>query len=138
MAPVVNLSSPQYDEDHIHDTARDFKFAQHLFDELNHDLLRPPGDSKVIILSDSDEEEEGHEDKSVDAEYAATSTAVNPVSTASADDIGTPAKKFLTLAAAPTDADNDPGLQSNDSSDGLAPGLKMEEGTGGGDEADAP
>jgi hypothetical protein len=38
---------------------------------------------------------------SVDAEDAATSVAINPVSTASADDIGTPAEKSSTPAAPP-------------------------------------
>jgi hypothetical protein len=57
-APVVDLSSPQDEGDPIHDTARDFEFTQRLFGELNRNLLGPFGDDKVIILSDSDEEEE--------------------------------------------------------------------------------
>jgi hypothetical protein len=126
-------------EESIHDTTRDFEFAQHLFCELNRDLLGPPGDGKVIILSDSDEEkEEVHEEKSVSAEDAATFAAVNLVSTTSADDIGTPTEKSSTLAASPVDVDNDPGVEPNDSSDGLVPSLKVEEGTGGGDKAGAP
>jgi hypothetical protein len=68
--------------------------------------------------------------KSVSAEDVATPAAVNLVSTVSTDDIGTP-------AASPADADNDPEVEPNDSSDGLAPGLKVEEGNDGGDEADA-
>jgi hypothetical protein len=68
----------------------------------------------------------------------AASTAINPVSTALTDDISTPAEKSSTPAAAPADADNDPGVELNDSSDGLSPGLKVEEGTGDGDEASAP
>jgi hypothetical protein len=68
--------------------------------------------------------------KSVGAEDVATPAAVNLVSTVSTDDIGTP-------AASPADADNDPEVEPNDSSDGLAPGLKVEEGNDGGDEADA-
>jgi hypothetical protein len=61
---VVDLSSPLDEEEHIHDTARDFEFAQHLFGKLNRDLLGPLGDGKVIILSDSDKEkEEAHEEK---------------------------------------------------------------------------
>jgi hypothetical protein len=136
---VVDLSSPQSEEDLIHDTTCDFEFAQCLFGELNRDLLGAPGDGKVIILSDSDEEEEEvHEEKSVGAEDAATSAAVNPISIASADNIGTPAEKFSTLAASHADVDNDPGVEPNDSSDGLAPGPKVEEATGGGDAAGAP
>jgi hypothetical protein len=42
MAPVVDLSSPSDEEEPIHDTARDFKFAQRLFSELNRDLLESP------------------------------------------------------------------------------------------------
>jgi hypothetical protein len=90
----VDLYSPSDEEEPIHDTARDFEFTQRLFGELNRDLLGPPGDGKVIMLSDSDEEkEDAHEEKSTGAEDAATSAAINPVSTASADDIGTPAEK---------------------------------------------
>jgi hypothetical protein len=68
----------------------------------------------------------------------ATSTVVNPVSTVSADDIDTLTKKSSSLAASPTDAAKHPGVEPNDSSDGLAPGLKVEEGNNGGDEAGAP
>jgi hypothetical protein len=97
------------------------------------------GDGKVIILSDSDEEnEEAHEEKSTDVEDVATSTAVNSVSTTSADDIGTLAEKSSNAAASPADADNDPKVEPNDSSDGLALGLKVEKGNGGRDEVDAP
>jgi hypothetical protein len=68
---------------------------------------------------------------SVGTEDAATSVAINPVSTASADDIGTP-------AASPTDATEDLGAAPNDSGDGLAPFPNMEVGSGGGDEASTP
>jgi hypothetical protein len=106
---VVELSSPQGEENPIHDTARDFEFTQRLFGELNRALLGPPVNDKVIILGDSDEkEEEAHEEKSVDAEDATASTAINPVSTASANDIGTSTEKSSTPTTSPTDADNDP------------------------------
>jgi hypothetical protein len=96
-------------------------------------------DSKVIILSDStEEEEEAHEEKSTDTEDAAIFAAVNPVSTASTDDISTLAERSLTPAASPVDADNDPTVEPNDSSDGLASGLKVEEGTNSRDKAGAP
>jgi hypothetical protein len=68
----------------------------------------------------------------------ATSSAINLVSIASTDDIGTPAKKSSIPAASPANANNDPGVEPNDSSDGLALGLKVEEGTGGRDEASTP
>jgi hypothetical protein len=67
-----------------------------------------------------------------------TSTAVNPGSTASADNIGTPAEKSSAPTASPVNADNDLMAEPNDSSDGLALGPKMEEGSSGGDEADTP
>jgi hypothetical protein len=137
-APVVDLSSPQGEENPIHDITRDFKFAQRLFGELNCDLLGPPNDDKVIILSDPDEEEEAHEEKSISVEDVSASVAINPVSTASTGDIGTSAEKSSTPAASPTNADNDPRVELNDSSDGLAPSPKEEEGTNGGDEAGAP
>jgi hypothetical protein len=138
-APVVDLSSPQGEENLIHDIAHDFEFTQHLFGKLNRAFLGLPGDSKVIILSDSDEgEEETREEKSVGAKDAAASAAINLASTASADDINTPAEMSSTPAASPADADNDPRVGLNDSSDGLGPGPKVEEGTSGRDEADAP
>jgi hypothetical protein len=75
---------------------------------------------------------------SVGAEDAATSVAINPVSTAPTDDIGTPAEKSSTPAASPTDATEDLGAAPNDSGDGLAPFPNMEVGSGGGDEASTP
>jgi hypothetical protein len=138
-APVIDLSSSLDEEDFFADTSRDFEFTQRLYGKLNRDLLRPPDDGKVIILSDSNgEKEEAREEKPTDAEDVAVSTAVNPVSTASADDIGTPTERSSTPAASPAVANDDPGVAQNDSSDGLAPGPKMEEGVGGGDEAGAP
>jgi hypothetical protein len=136
---VIDLSSSSDEEDFIADTSRDFEFVQRLYGELNRDLLGSPSDGKVIILGESDEEkEEACEEKSAGIKDAATSAAVNLVSTASADDIGIPAQKSLTPAASPTDAAEDPRATPNDSSDGLVPGPKMEEGSGGRDEAGAP
>jgi hypothetical protein len=101
--------------------------------------LEPPSDGKVIILSDSDEEEEeACEENSADAKDAATVATINLISTTSTDDIGTMAEKSSTPAASPVDADNDSGVGPNDSSDGLTPGPKLQEDTGGEDEADAP
>jgi hypothetical protein len=82
------------EENPLHDIAHDFKFAQRLFGELNRAFLGPPSDGKVIILSDSDEEEgETCEENSVDAKDAAAAVAINPISTTSTDDIDTPAEK---------------------------------------------
>jgi hypothetical protein len=52
---VIDLSSSSDEEDFIADTSQDFEFTQRLYGEFNHDLLGPPGDSKVIILNDSNE-----------------------------------------------------------------------------------
>jgi hypothetical protein len=110
MAPVIDLSSSLNEENFIADTSRDFEFAQRLYGELNRDLVGPPDDSKVIILSDSGEEKEKvHEEESIGVEDAVASAAVNPISTASTDDIGIPAEKSLTPAACPADAAEDPG-----------------------------
>jgi hypothetical protein len=65
---VIDLSSSSDEEDFVADTSRDEDFPKRLFGDLNHDVPRPPGDGKVIILSDSDEEEEVHEE-TVDAMF---------------------------------------------------------------------
>jgi hypothetical protein len=106
MAPVVDLSSPQGEENPLNDIACDFEFARCLFSELNHAFLGPPDDDIVIILSDSDEaEKEAREENSGDTKDAAASATINPISTASADDIGTPIEKSSTPAASPADSD---------------------------------
>jgi hypothetical protein len=74
-APVIDLSSSSDEEDLIAATSHDFEFTQRLFGELNRAVLGPPGDDKVIILSDSDEEEV-HEEKITGIEDATTSGAV--------------------------------------------------------------
>jgi hypothetical protein len=84
---VIELSSSLDEEDSFDDTSCDFEFTQCFYGKLNRDLLEPPGDSKIIILSDSDEEKEGaHEEKSASAKDESTSAVVNSVSTTSADD----------------------------------------------------
>jgi hypothetical protein len=84
-APVIDLSSSSDEEDLITATSCDFEFAQRLFGELNCAVLGPPGDGKVIVLDDFDEEKEVQEEKIVATEPAATSTAVNLASVASTD-----------------------------------------------------
>jgi hypothetical protein len=81
---VIDLSSSPDAEDLIADTSHDFEFAQRLYSELNCIVLGPPGDDKIIILSDSDEEEV-REERTTGTEYVAISAAVNPASTVSAD-----------------------------------------------------
>jgi hypothetical protein len=62
-ASVIDLSSSSDDEDLIATTSHDFEFAQRLFGELNRVVLRSPGDSKIIILSDFDKEKVHEESK---------------------------------------------------------------------------
>jgi hypothetical protein len=60
------------------------------FGDLNRDVIGPSSDDNIIILSDSDKEEEDmREEKTIGTEDAATSAAVNPASTASIDDAST-------------------------------------------------
>jgi hypothetical protein len=48
--PVSGVSSL------VIDTSRNEEFARKLFGEFNRDILGPPGDSKIIIIDDSDDE----------------------------------------------------------------------------------
>jgi hypothetical protein len=98
---MVVLASPSGEEDFFADTSRDEELARKLFGDLNRDILGPPGDSKIIVLSDSDDENEAHEDAAVNAE-AAPPSAVN---------------SSVTLASA-SDADETPDAVQDDSSDG--------------------
>jgi hypothetical protein len=54
---VIDLSSSSDEEDLIADTSHDFEFTQRLNGELNRAVLGPSDDGKIIILSDSNEEE---------------------------------------------------------------------------------
>jgi hypothetical protein len=87
MILVVDLSS---DEEKIFpDITRDEEFARRLFGELNRELLGPLGDDNVIILSDSVEEEEVHEETTTNIKAAPPSAMNSPapsVSVATADD----------------------------------------------------
>jgi hypothetical protein len=83
---VVDLSSEE--EDASPDTSRDEEISQKLFGDLNRGLLGPPGDGNIIILIDSNEEEEVQEDDRANAE-ATPSSARNfpaPITSAAADD----------------------------------------------------
>jgi hypothetical protein len=55
---MIDLSSSLDEEDLIAATSHDFEFAQRLFGELNRAVLGPPGDGKVIVFDDSNEEKE--------------------------------------------------------------------------------
>jgi hypothetical protein len=125
-APVIDPSSSSNQEDLFADTSRDFEFTQRLYGKLNRNLLGLPGDGKIIILSDSDDEkEEARKEKSTGAKDVVASAIVNLASTNSADDVGALAEKSLTPVASPAGANKDPGALPIDSSDGLAPGPKM-------------
>jgi hypothetical protein len=62
---VVDLSS---EEEDASDTSQGEDIARKLFDDLNCGLMGPPNDGSVIIINDSEEEEEVCEDDRVDAE----------------------------------------------------------------------
>jgi hypothetical protein len=83
-APMIHLSLSLDEENFIADTSCDAEFVSKLFGDLNRDILGLPGDGKVIILDDSDEEKEASDDKMASTKLAATSAAVNPAPTASA------------------------------------------------------
>jgi hypothetical protein len=82
-APVTDPPSSSDEEDPITAISHDFEFTQRLIGELNRAVLGPPGDDKIIVLNDSDEEEM-REEKTTDTKTVAVSATVNPASTASA------------------------------------------------------
>jgi hypothetical protein len=115
------MSSSFDEEDLIVDTSHDEELARRLFDDLNHVFLGPPGDGKIIILINSNEEEEEvREEKTTGTKDAATSTAVNPASTAS------------------TDADDAPTGVKNDNSDDHTPDKEADGSSDSGDDAGLP
>jgi hypothetical protein len=83
---VVDLSSSSDEGDLIADVSWDEALARRLFGDLNHTVLGPPSDGKIIIFSDSDEEEEVHEKKPIDADVAPSSAVRSLASTVSVDD----------------------------------------------------
>jgi hypothetical protein len=104
----VDLALSSGREDSVADTSRDEKLARKLFSDLNRDILGPSGDGKIIVLSDSDDEDETSEDAAVNAKAA-------PPSAANSTDSPTSAPN----------ADETPDGVSDDNADG-------------GDEADSP
>jgi hypothetical protein len=71
-ALVVDLSSSFDEGDLIAGVSRD-EFTRKLFSDLNQDFLGPSDDGKIIILNDSNEEGEVHEEKATNAEAAPSS-----------------------------------------------------------------
>jgi hypothetical protein len=76
--PMIDSSS------FIVDTSCDEELTRKLFGDLNRDILEPPGDGKIIILDDTDDDGEAQEEKVVGIESMA--------SPASADDAPAEAK----------------------------------------------
>jgi hypothetical protein len=74
------------EEDSVADSSWDEEFARKLFGELNRDILGPPGDGKIIVISDSDDDDETHEDAVINAEAAPPSVANSADSPTSASD----------------------------------------------------
>jgi hypothetical protein len=118
---VVDLSSSSDEEGLIPDTSRDEEFARRLFGDLNHDILGSLSDDKVIILNDSDEEEEVHEEDVADVKAVPSS-----------------AMKSLAPIASTADADEDPKGMQDDNSDDLAPYREIGDGSYGRDKGDLP
>jgi hypothetical protein len=83
----VDLTLSPSEEDSVVDTSWDEEFARKLFGDLNRDILGLPGDGKIIVISDSDDEDETHEDAVVNAEAAPPSAANSADSPTSASDV---------------------------------------------------
>jgi hypothetical protein len=86
----VDLTSSSGEEDSFAETSRDEELARKLFSDLNRDILGPLDDGKIIVLSDSNDKDEAHEDAAVNAEPAppsATNSADTPTSAPDADKI---------------------------------------------------
>jgi hypothetical protein len=85
----VDLALSSGEEEPVADTSWDEEIVRKLFGDLNRDILGPPGDGKVIVISDSDDEDETHEDAAVNAEAAppsATNSADSPTSASDVDE----------------------------------------------------
>jgi hypothetical protein len=119
-APVVDLSSSSDKGDLIADASRNEAFARRLFGDLNRDVLGPPDDDKIIILSDSDEEDEVREEKVTDGKAAPSSAARSLASTAF------------------TDADDAPAGVKNDNSDDRTPDQEADSSNDGRNNAGLP
>jgi hypothetical protein len=61
----------------IVDTSRDEELTKKLFGDLNRDILGPPGDDKIIILNDSDDDGEAQEKKTVGIESTVAPASVD-------------------------------------------------------------
>jgi hypothetical protein len=104
----------------IVDTSHDDELARKLFGNLNHDILGPPGDGKIISLNDSDKHGEEQEEKL---------SISNP---ASADDAPASAND------APTSADDAPAEARINNSDDQGPDEEADGSDNGGRSAGDP
>jgi hypothetical protein len=52
----------------IIDISCDEELGRKLFEDLNRDILGPPGDGKIIVIDDSDDDGEAQEEKTADIE----------------------------------------------------------------------
>jgi hypothetical protein len=120
-ALVVDLSLSSDEEGLIPNTSCDEEFARRLFVDLNYDVVGRPGDGNVIILSNSDEEEEVCEEDAANAEVVPSS-----------------ATGILTSTASATDVDEAPTGVQDDNSGGRTLDQEADGGSNGGDEASSP
>jgi hypothetical protein len=63
---MIDLSSSSDEENFIVDTSRNTELTKKISGNLNCDILRLPSDNKIIILDDSNEENEAQEEKTID------------------------------------------------------------------------
>jgi hypothetical protein len=91
---MIDLSSSSNEENFIVDTSHNVELAKKLFGGLNRNILGPPGDGKINILDDSDDETEAQDEKTAGIKPTAAPASVDPASTAptSADDAPARAK----------------------------------------------
>jgi hypothetical protein len=118
---VIELSSSPDEEGFFANTARDMEFTKWLFGDLNPDLLGPPDDDKEIIISDSNEEKEAHEETTADVEVTPST-----------------AGKYLTPTSSAANVDEDPWKMQDDNSDDLTPSQDTGKSNSGRDEAGSP
>jgi hypothetical protein len=116
---VVDLSSDE--EDLFPNTSRDEEFPRKLFGNLNRGLLGSPGDGNIIILSDSNEEEEVREED-------ATKVDATPHSTV----------KFPALTVSIVDTDDVADGVQDDSNDSRTPDQAQNDNSDDGDEVGSP
>jgi hypothetical protein len=72
----------------IADTSCDEEIVRKLFGDLNHDILGLPGDGKIIILDDSDNDGETQEGTTAEIESMASPTSVDDAPVEASDDQG--------------------------------------------------